>query len=66
MNADPSNDVDQKSQNSLESIIEAYKQHVDRTLLRQNLKLSVPERFEKHESFMAFVTELRAGERPRE
>jgi hypothetical protein len=42
--------------------IEAYKKDVDRTLLRENLKLTVDQRFDKMQDFLAFVTELkRAG-----
>jgi len=40
-------------------VIEAYKKDVDRTLLRENLKLTVDERFRKFESFMKAVQELR-------
>jgi hypothetical protein len=39
-------------------VIEAYKKDVDRTLLRENLKLSVDERFSKFESFARFAREL--------
>lgn len=47
-------------------VIEAYKKDVDRTLLRENLNLTVDERFRKFESFMRYVYELRAaGERSR-
>jgi hypothetical protein len=47
-------------------VIEAYKKDVDRTLLRENLKLTVEQRFLKFESFMASVWELReAGRRAR-
>src|SRR5262249_12632090 len=47
-------------------VIEAYKKDVDRTLLRENLKLTVQERFEKFERFMEYVDELRAaGQRAR-
>jgi hypothetical protein len=42
-------------------VIEAYKKDVDRTLLRENLKLTVQERFEKFEQFMEFALELRAS-----
>lgn len=41
-------------------VIEAYKKDVDRTLLRENLKLTPSERLEKFEQFMEFVRELRA------
>ena len=48
-------------------VIEAYKKDVDRTLLRENLKLTVDERFRKFESFMEYVDELReAGRRARQ
>lgn len=40
-------------------VIEAYKKDIDRTLLRENLKLTVQERFEKHMSFQRFAEELR-------
>jgi hypothetical protein len=47
-------------------VIEAYKQHVDRSLLRENLKLSVDARFRKFRQFMRQVGELRdAGRRAR-
>jgi hypothetical protein len=42
-------------------VIEVYKKDVDRTLLRENLKLSVDERFKKFERFMEYVFELRAA-----
>ena len=38
---------------------EAYKQHVDRTLIRENLRLSVEERFEKLMRLQEFAGELR-------
>ena len=48
-------------------VVEAYKKDVDRTLLRENLKLTVEQRFRKFESFMLSVYELReAGRRMRE
>jgi hypothetical protein len=51
---------------SYDPVIEAYKKDVDRTLLRENLKLTVDERFRKFESFMQAVYELReAGRKSR-
>jgi len=51
----------------IDPVIEAYKKDVDRTLLRENLKLSVDERFRQFESFMRYVYELReAGRKARE
>jgi hypothetical protein len=47
-------------------VIEVYKKDVDRSLLRENLKLTVEERFHKFESFARFARELHeAGERSR-
>src|SRR5437867_1109021 len=47
-------------------VIEAYKKDVDRTLLRENLRLTVAERVEKFERGMRTVYELRrAGEKLR-
>lgn len=47
-------------------VVEAYKKHVDRTILRENLKLSPQERSEKFLSFMKSVWQLReAAERSR-
>lgn len=44
-------------------VIAAYKRDVDRTILRENLKLSVDDRFRQFESFMRGVYELRAAGR---
>ena len=45
-------------------VIEAYKKDVDRTLIRENLKLTVEQRFEKLMRFQEFAEELRqAGQR---
>ena len=48
-------------------VIELYKKYVDRTLLRENLKLTVEERFQKFERFTEYANELReAGRRAQE
>ena len=48
-------------------VIEVYKKDVDRTLLRENLKLTVEERFLKFERFWKFAQELRdAGRKARQ
>ena len=48
------------------AVIEAYKKDVDRTLLRENLKLTPDQRLAKLQAFVGFVTELRdAGRRAR-
>lgn len=45
-------------------VIEVYKRDVDRTLLRENLKLTVEERFLKLMELQCFAEELRqAGRR---
>ena len=47
-------------------VIEVYKRDVDRTLLRENLRLSVAERFERFDRAMRLVAELHAaGEKSR-
>jgi hypothetical protein len=51
----------------LDPVIEAYKKDVDRTLLRENLKLTVAERLDKFQRFMDSLEQLReAGRRARE
>jgi len=40
-------------------VIEAYKKDIDRSLLLENLQLSVEERFQKFEAFMQGVIDLR-------
>jgi hypothetical protein len=45
-------------------VIEAYKAGIDRTLLRENLKLTPEQRLMKLQDFVRFTTELReAGRR---
>jgi hypothetical protein len=44
-------------------VIEAYKQHVDRTLLRENLKKSVEERLLALAELQRFADELRRAGR---
>ena len=47
-------------------VLEIYKRDVDRTLLRENLKLSVEKRLEKFVAFMRCLEEVReAGRRMR-
>jgi hypothetical protein len=43
-------------------VIEAYKRDIDRSLLRENLKLTVEQRFRKLQQLQCFAAELhRAG-----
>jgi hypothetical protein len=44
-------------------VVEAYKKDVDRTLLRENLKLSVAERFQKLLEMQRLAAELRRAGR---
>ena len=44
-------------------VIEAYKRDIDRSLLRENLRLSVTERFEKLAALQRFAEELRRAGR---
>jgi hypothetical protein len=47
-------------------VVEAYKKDVDRTLIRENLKLTVEERFRKAMALARFADELRrAGQEAR-
>ena len=53
--------VKARPQNYVDPVIEAYKSGIDRTLIRQNLLLSVDERFEQLMSLQRFAEELRAA-----
>lgn len=47
-------------------VIEVYKKDVDRTIIRENLKLTVEERLRKHQNAQTFFEELRrAGQKAR-
>ena len=47
-------------------VIEAYKKDVDRTLLRENLKLTPEQRLQKLQDFVNFLAEIRGtGRRSR-
>ena len=50
----------------IDPVIEAYKKDIDRTLIRENLKLTVEQRFEQLMDHQRFAEELRkAGRRAR-
>ena len=50
----------------VDPVVEAYKKDIDRTLIRENLKLSVEERFLKAMELQRFAEELcRAGREAR-
>jgi hypothetical protein len=44
-------------------VVEAYKKDIDRTLLRENLKLTVEERFRKAMASARFADEMRRAGR---
>ncbi len=44
-------------------VIEAYKKHIDRTLIHENLKLTVQQRFEKLVALQQFAEEMRRAGR---
>lgn len=46
---------------SMDDVIDEYKKHVDRSLIRENLRLSVTERFENLMNLQAFAEELKRG-----
>jgi hypothetical protein len=43
----------------VDPVVEAYKKDIDRTLIRENLKLTVEERFRKAMALAKFAEELR-------
>ena len=47
------------SRDSIQAIIEVYKKDVDRTMIRQNLEITVEERLLNLEKFVEFASELR-------
>ncbi len=50
-----------------QAVVDLYKKDIDRTLLRENLKLTVDQRFEKFKRMMELHDELRrAGKALRE
>lgn len=53
----------QEEQFEPDPVIEAYKRDVDRTLIRENLRLSVEERFDKLARLQGFAEELRRAAR---
>jgi hypothetical protein len=44
-------------------MVEAYKKYIDRTLIRENLKLTVEERFRKAMALARFADEMRRAGR---
>jgi hypothetical protein len=48
---------------SMDDVIEEYKKHIDRTLIRENLRLTIQQRFENLMNLQAFAEELRGAAR---
>ena len=60
------NDRRMKKGSKIDPVIALYMRDVDRTLLRENLKLTPAQRLEKLVAFSAFAAQLReAGQRAR-
>ncbi|MEN3330405.1 MAG: hypothetical protein V7638_5212 [Acidobacteriota bacterium] len=56
-----------ESGNDLDPVIEAYKKDVDITLIRENLRLTVDQRFQQLMKLQQFAEDLhRAGRKARE
>jgi hypothetical protein len=53
----------QPSNGDPDPVVEAYKKDIDRTLIRENLKLTVEERFLKAMALMRFAEEMRRAGR---
>jgi hypothetical protein len=56
---DMHSDESQQPEYYVDPVTEVYKKDVDRTMIRENLKLTVEERIRKLESMMRFVDEAR-------
>lgn len=55
-----------KEKSGLDAVIEAYKKDVDVTLIRENLRLTVDQRFQRLMKLQKFAEELRrAGRKAR-
>ena len=55
-------DADDAADTYVDPVIEAYKSGIDRTLIRENLKLTPQQRLEKLEALMRGIDEMnRAG-----
>jgi hypothetical protein len=61
------NGTNEQSDKDLDPVVEAFKKDVDVTLIRENLRLTVDERFQQLMKLQQFADELRrAGRRARE
>lgn len=60
--SDPSTPIDELVS---DPVVEAYKRHIDRTLLKENLKLTPEERLVKMQAFANTLVELRGAAKRR-
>jgi hypothetical protein len=57
----------QDQTNTSDPVIEAYKKHIDRTLIRHNLSLTVDQRFQQLMELQRFAEQLQnAGRKARQ
>ena len=57
----------EKSRSDPDPVTEAYKKHIDRTLIRENLRLTVDQRFQQLMQLQRFAEELKnAGRKARQ
>jgi hypothetical protein len=56
-------EIQQEPVAGADPVVEAYKKDIDRTLIRENLKLTVEERFLKAMALQRFAEELRRAGR---
>jgi len=60
----PMNEADKvEARRDLDPVIEAYKKDVDVTLIRENLRLTVDQRFQQLMKLQQFAEDLRRGGR---
>lgn len=55
--------MDPASRPDFDPVVEAYKKDIDRTLIRENLKLTIEERFRKAMALARFADEMRRAGR---
>lgn len=56
-----------QSKTDQDPVIEAYKKHIDRTLIRENLRLTVDQRFQQLMKLQCFAEQLQdAGRKARQ
>lgn len=59
----PKNKAEESTADSFRAIIDLYKRDIDRSLIRENLKLTVEQRLLKLQNFQQFALEIREAGR---